>query len=973
MNGFSPLTSIAIKQSIKKYCLRSSAVVLLSVAASGCSWLAGPEDEYIGDTLADLKRAEMPTVREEIPKVSLEEIEENYRRALDIAENDEVRRNILVRLAGLQMLRSEQTQLETAGDEKYFDDPIAMYKELIDLQQGRPGRDKLIYQLAKAYALDGRSQESQATLDQLAREYPNSPYIAEAQFRRAERAFNTGEYAQAESYYQSVVDSEEETSFSENAIYMLGWSQFKRNDYENSLVSFTKVLDGIMGDSESLDVVPGPKRALVNDTFRVMSLVFSYLDGPKSIKDTYAVTGERGYNHLLYKNLGALYLEKKRFRDSADTFAYFVEQYPTSDYAPEFSVQIIDVYDKGNFPTLLLPAKEDFINNYGIRSQYWAQKPESIRENLKTYLHIYLEELGKYEHAQAQGLKNPQETDLKPETLREMREQAALSYEKAARWYEEFAETFPDDEKTPNIVFLLGEAFYESGQLAKAVGAYEKVAYEYLDPTNGPEAGYSAILALDELANASGPEQKAQWLDHKTASSISFADYYPDDERAPNVLAQAAQSLLSKGENQQAVAAATRLTQWNSPLDENLLRTAWLIVGQGQFDLAQFVESEFAYRQVLSLMPPAGSPQLASYNGPSRQDVTERIAASMFKQADASLANNDKAAAIDQLLRVSELAPGSEIASKAEYDAATYLMELERWQEAERVLVAFRQSYPNSELLDTLPAKLVVIYQELEEWQLAASELSVMANNNSDPDVRRQSRYLAAELFEKSGDIDNALISYRDYANNYRQPLAQAIEAEYKLAQLYEARRDNRNRSIWLDRLISSDANAGSERSDRTKYLAAMASSEFAEGLYQNFASIPLTLPLKNSLDRKRGALDQTLKAYEAILDYGIAEYTTQASYRIGEIYVELSQALMDSEKPQNLDALALEQYTILLEEQAFPFEERAIEIHEANIQRTREGLYDKWVKDSFKTLGKLLPARYNKQEDVIEYSDAIH
>ncbi|MGH1470452.1 MAG: tetratricopeptide repeat protein [Cellvibrionaceae bacterium] len=952
---------------------RSSTAVLFAITLNGCSWLAGPDDEYIGDTLSDLKPAVLPKSGEEVPKVSLEEIEESYRRALDIAENDEVRRNILVRLAGLQMLRSEQTQLDVAGDEKYFDDPIAMYKELIDLQKGRPGRDKLIYQLAKAYALDGRSQESQATLDQLAREYPNSPYIAEAQFRRAERAFNTGEYAKAEEYYQSVVNSEEETSFSENAVYMLGWSQFKRNEYEESLVSFTKVLDVIMGESDDLNTVPGPKQTLVNDTFRVMSLVFSYLDGPKSIKETYDLTAIRSYNHLLYKNLGALYLEKKRFRDSADTFAYFVKQHPASDYAPEFSVQIIDVYDKGNFPTLLLPAKEDFINNYGIRSEYWAQKPESVRDNLKPYLHTYLEELGKYEHAQAQGLKNPEDKTLKQSTLQQMREQAAVSYEKAARWYEEFAETFPNDEKTPNIVFLLGEAFYESGQLPKAVAAYEKVAYEYLDPTNGPEAGYSAILALEELASRATPEEKIKWQDHKTASSISFADYYPDDERASKVLAQAAQSLLAKGENQQAVAAATRLTNWTSPLDQNLLRTAWLIVGQGQFDLERYVESEFAYRQVLSLMPAEGSPQLASIEGPTRNEVMERIAASMFKQADASLATNDKAAAVDQLLRVSELAPGTEIASKAEYDAATYLMDLERWQDAERVLVSFRQNYPTSELINTLPAKLVVIYQELEEWQLAASELSIMANNNTDPDVRRQSRFLAAELFEKSGDIENALISYRDYANNYRQPLAQAIEAEYKLAQLYEEKRDNRNRSIWLDRLIASDANAGSERSDRTKYLAAMASSEFADGLYQNFTNIPLTLPLKSSLDKKRKALDQTLKAYEAILEYGIAEYTTLASYRIGEVYVQLSQALMDSEKPQNLDALALEQYIILLEEQAFPFEERAIDIHEANIQRTREGIYDNWVKDSFKTLGKLLPARYNKIEDVIEYTDAIH
>ena len=53
------------------------------------------------------------------------------------------------------------------------------------------------------------------------------------------------------------------------------------------------------------------------------------------------------------------------------------------------------------------------------------------------------------------------------------------------------------------------------------------------------------------------------------------------------------------------------------------------------------------------------------------------------------------------------------------------------------------------------------------------------------------------------------------------------------------------------------------------------------------------------------------------------------------------------------------EQYDVLLEEQAFPFEEKAIELHEANAQRTGDGVYDEWVQRSFDVLAKLKPARY--------------
>ena len=59
--------------------------------------------------------------------------------------------------------------------------------------------------------------------------------------------------------------------------------------------------------------------------------------------------------------------------------------------------------------------------------------------------------------------------------------------------------------------------------------------------------------------------------------------------------------------------------------------------------------------------------------------------------------------------------------------------------------------------------------------------------------------------------------------------------------------------------------------------------------------------------------------------------------------------------------------------EQAYPFEEKAIEIHEANSKRSHQGTYDDWVKQSFNALAKLLPARYNKAETRVEVSNEIY
>ena len=46
----------------------------------------------------------------------------------------------------------------------------------------------------------------------------------------------------------------------------------------------------------------------------------------------------------------------------------------------------------------------------------------------------------------------------------------------------------------------------------------------------------------------------------------------------------------------------------------------------------------------------------------------------------------------------------------------------------------------------------------------------------------------------------------------------------------------------------------------------------------------------------------------------------------------------MSSQRQKNLSKDELEQYDVLLEEQAFPFEEKAIKLHEVNAARARDG-----------------------------------
>jgi Flp pilus assembly protein TadD len=190
------------------------------------------------------------------------------------------------------------------------------------------------------------------------------------------------------------------------------------------------------------------------------------------------------------------------------------------------------------------------------------------------------------------------------------------------------------------------------------------------------------------------------------------------------------------------------------------------------------------------------------------------------------------------------------------------------------------------------------------------------------------------------------------------------MEARQKLADIAKQQGAGAARVSWLEEIIKSDKAAGSSRTDRTKYLAAKASLELALPARDAFNAVRLTLPLKKSIEAKKASMQRAIGALQAADSYAIAEVSTSATFEMAELYRHLASDLMKSERPKTLAGEELEQYDLLLEEQAFPFEEKAIDIHLVNAARAAEGLYDESVRASFTALAGLKPARFGKTEE---------
>jgi TolA-binding protein len=928
--------------------------LLLAIAAAALSQAPAHAASKVKPTgtIKDLESREIEVTPDPPTGVEPQQAIEQYREFLKLqSQHPQMRAEAMRRLGDLQLEVDEGAR---AMDDGSFNGLEA--KEAIELYSGSlkqypdyERNDAVMYQLARAYEVEAQPERALEVLEQLVTRYPQSRWIVEAQFRRGEILFSSGRYRDAERAYAAVVAGGVDSGFYEQGLYKHGWSLFKQSLGEESVDSFLKLLDRVLlADSKvrAGDALSRPERELTDDALRAIAITYADQEGAASLDASLRKRGDPLYAHRLYEALGDLFIEKERYQDAALAFEAFAKRRPDDRFAPSLQMRTIDAYQKGGFASLVLEGKQAFAERYAFGSPFWRQRSVEEAPEVAAQLKNTQKDLAEYFHAQAQKEKTP------------------ADYAAAARWYRAMLESFPQDVEAPATRFALGEVLFESERFAEAAREYERTAYDYPLHAKSATAGYAALVAYERHEATITGESKALWHRQGIESALMFATSFPEHPESARVMTKADEQLFALDDFDRVIEVSRTLLERTPPIDRQYQRTAATLMAHALFDRERYAEAETAYLRVQSYLPAGDS---------DRPAIEERIAASVYKQAEAKKAAGDSAGAVDDFLRVAVLAPNAQARANAEFDAASILLQNKDWARAAQVLENFRRAHPNHELAPDVTRSLAVAYLESGRSSESAAEFERIAARAEEPvDVRRAALWQAAQLYEQSGSPTNASRTYAAYVKQYPSPLDPAIEARQKLADMAKAQNDAKARQTWIEEIIRADREAGAARTERSKYLAAKATLETAEPHVAAFNAVKLVAPLERTLVTKRNAMEKVLAIYGRALDYGVAEVTTASTFGMAELYRTLGSDLLASERPKDLDADSLEQYDVLLEEQAFPFEEKAIELHETNAQRVKDGVYDEWVQRSFDALAKLVPGRYARAEISEDYVPSI-
>jgi TolA-binding protein len=926
----------------------------VALALSGCNSVKKDA------TIADLKSTPIDYQYVENVSPARKHAIENYKSYLDMAEFKTHYAEALRRVADLELETSEEGKVLT-GDTYEKDSALMLssiehYNTYLKTYPGHEKNDLILYQLAKAYSLTGDIDKSKLMLDEVVNKYPVSRYIDEVQFRRGEILFVWREYQQAEQAYANIISRNIKTPLYEKALYKLGWTQFKQSNYIQSIGTYLALLDIKEQENKVTqygldDQLGKSEREFITDSLRVISLSLSYQGGYKTIHKVLGGTKPKFYEPLIYKQLGELYVKKERYRDAASTYMEFTKKHPENRRAPEFHMYALSAYKDGGVNEAIVQGKILYVDNYGVGTKFLTNQAIEDRSKIHVQLKAHISELANYFHAQARKTSKFKD------------------YMLAARWYRKYIQSFPKDAGASGMNFLLAESLFDAKSYNEALVEYEKTAYEYPLFKKSSEAGYAALLTYSKLISLAKPENKKNQEQQALYSAIRFSNAFPQDKHAPAVIAKTAEKLLGAKKYVQASEFSQRIIQSKTIKDKSLARTAWIVFAHSQFELKQFAVAENAYGEAISRIPSKQKKDKKLRNG-----LSEKLAASIYKQGEGFKNKGEHKLAVYQFMRLGKVVPESTIRFSAEYDAATLYVQMKEWSKAVGILTSLQKNYPKKESYKQgIVSKLALSYTQSGQFEKAAKQINILSSMTKNPEERRALIWESAEMYEKANHRKQAVSQYGLYIKKHPRPFPQYVEAHHRIAEFYKTKKSFKTHKKWLKKLIKVENKGAEKRTERSRYLAASASFDLAKPEISSFKAVKLNRPLKKNLSTKKKRMKAAISAYKKVLAYKVAEFTTASTYYMGDIYNHLAESLMDSQRPKGLSADELEQYDILLEEQAYPFEEKSIDIHSSNIKRTEQGIYDEWVKKSMNVLAKMQPVRYDKHEKLEPYVLITH
>jgi TolA-binding protein len=839
---------------------------------------------------------------------------------------------------------------------------IELYEALLEEDRDFPHMDAVLFNLGMILSDDGQPA-AMSHLERLVTEYPNSPHCQEAWLRMGSYHFERKDFAGSVALLERAAAGDN-PSFAVIALYKLGWALFEDDRFIDAADAFRRLIDLYAAHDDIAATMDLRSEA---EEYLVHALARS--GGADAFRSYFDELGGRPYEQDILLALGHLMRSTSLYQEAAACDELWLSRYAMHPKSLAVAERLVETYRNWNKPDAARAAKLALAERF-LPGSAWlrANSDPALQKSAEAFARSAYREAAAHEHEQAR------KTDH------------TGSWQSALTHYERYLHYWPDGEESARIHYVAGEAAFRLERYPAALSHFGAAARASADadaatPAMAADAAWQQVAVTDawyrSSQRAGSDDRGADSLATRLLSTAGdFVGRHPQDKRSADVIWRVGNVAYSHGWYTEAAGSLAMLSE-RFPSDPRAVR-AMRMSGDAHYRRADFQAAGAAYEKTVALAVAAGEDSVVT-------TLRATIPVCYFKHAESVAASDKKhgdASAASLFAAVAERWPGFAHADLAWYRAGLGYAARDKYADAINAWERLLAGYAKSDYARDSAVQIATLHEKSGDKKSAARAYERFSQLYRDDPDAPDALLKAADLLAAAGDTNGADEMRSLFVERFPGEVETVMEIRADRAALELAR--VATGQATLSSLMATPSPAGAVTgtpSNLQAYLALVAANpklaspsimaqvDFlkAEETYPAFATVRLTQPLPEAIERKKTKMEELLKLYERCSGHGMAEYARAAAHRIGQVLVEFGDALAASERPADLSADDLVAYDEVLRQQTFGFYDRGIEVWSNLLREIGDAPDDpgQWIARTRQSLWPRLSARFLYQPEV--------
>ncbi len=264
------------------------------------------------------------------------------------------------------------------------------------------------------------------------------------------------------------------------------------------------------------------------------------------------------------------------------------------------------------------------------------------------------------------------------------------------------------------------------------------------------------------------------------------------------------------------------------------------------------------------------------------------------------------------------------------------------------------------------------IRRSKDEYVKAAEHLVVYSASRTNIRERSNALMQAAWLYEKSKKDKNAISIYSSYAERNKTDLDGVMESYVKTARIYEKAGNISQAMTFYNKAINLFKSSKGINDTVASDYNAEAKFKVLNKTFNEYLSIKINdydySKLKSTYDKKERLLNKLTDDYLGVVKLGVTEWSLASLYMIGLGFDRFAEFLYGIPVPKEINTVELKrEYDNQIRTQALPYEDKAVENYEKTISESaRLKTVNVWTKYAYRRLKYLRPTQYGEKKETI-------